>query len=211
MKKKQDRQQIVKAIIEAAELYKAKLVGRKFLYVFDNRYIEVIYKIVNFRHLTGVATDLSAKSFYQLAASRRLQTSQIYFTKDHPYDLCKKKIKHIREIATLAGAESFMLEEIKTVTQTFKFGTTDLKFSLCFNREFDEFGAEKGECYVVESLRDEDCFSRSKEAFMVTHIFSKANDKKQYTECLYMDVACTMKDVPQNVQAMLAEELMRIG
>ena len=133
-----------------------------------------------------MATDLSAKSFYQLAASRRLQTSQIYFTKDHPYDLCKKKIKHIREIATLAGAESFMLEEIKTVTRTFKFGTTDLKFSLCFNREFDEFGAEKGECYVVESLRDEDCFSRSKEAFMVTHIFSKANDKKQYLSLIHI-------------------------
>ena len=55
MKKKQDRQQIVKAIIEAAELYKAKLVGRKFLYVFDNRYIEVIYKISDKPKITDIA------------------------------------------------------------------------------------------------------------------------------------------------------------
>lgn len=44
MSKKQDRIDTVKAICHAAKLYKANLVGRKFLYFFDKRYIEVIYK-----------------------------------------------------------------------------------------------------------------------------------------------------------------------
>ena len=27
------------------------------------------------------------------------------------------------------------------------------------NKEYDDNGVEKGDCYIVESLRDEDCFS----------------------------------------------------
>ncbi len=44
MSKKQDRIDTVKAICHAAKLYKANLIGREFLYFFDKRYIEVIYK-----------------------------------------------------------------------------------------------------------------------------------------------------------------------
>ena len=33
----------------------------------------------------------------------------------------------------LAGSEGFMLEEIVTDTRTYKFGTTDLNFTLCLN------------------------------------------------------------------------------
>lgn len=44
MSKKSDKEHIVKEICEAAKLYKANLVGKRFLYVFDGRYIEVLYK-----------------------------------------------------------------------------------------------------------------------------------------------------------------------
>lgn len=54
MSKKQDRIKTVRAICHAARLYKTNLVGNKFLYFFDNRYIEVIYKADSFKHLTGV-------------------------------------------------------------------------------------------------------------------------------------------------------------
>ena len=37
-----------------------------------------------------------------------------------------------------------------------------------------------GGCYVAESLRDEDCFSKAHDVHLVTHIFSRQNDKKLY-------------------------------
>ena len=80
MDKQRDREKIVQEIKTAASLYKKHLVGKRFLYVFEGRYIEVIYKAANFRHLTGVATNLSAKQFYNYAAKKLLQASQIYFT-----------------------------------------------------------------------------------------------------------------------------------
>ncbi len=208
MSKKSDKEHIVKEICTAAKLYKANLVGKRFLYVFDGRYIEVLYKKVNFKHLTGVECNMPAADFYRNALKNRLQAPQIYFTAAHPYSLCKRKIKHLCEISVLASTENFMLEEIVTDTRTYKFGTTDLKFSLCMNREHDACGNEKGDCYIVESLRDEDCFLRSRSAYTVTHILSRENDSASYTDLLFMDKSVTLSDLPAPVQKMLDEQLL---
>ena len=173
MKKNQDRIKIVKDICFAAKLYKENLVGKTFLYIFDGRYIEVLYKASNFRHLTGVDTNLSAKQFYEYVLKNQLQASQINFNSIHPYSLCKRKIRHIKDISNLAMAESFMLEEINTKTTTYKFGTTDMNFTLCLNKEKDKDGNEKGTCYIVQSLRDEDCFPKAANVYDVTHLLNK--------------------------------------
>ena len=211
MAKAQDRKEIVSRIGDAAKLYRDRLVGKRFMYVFDGRYIEVIYKAENFRHLTGVETFLSAKRFYSYAARKILTADQIGFNAKHPYDLCVRKVEHIGEVATMAGSESFLLEEIKTDTQSYKFGTTDLNFTLCMNKELDDQGNEKGDCFVVQSLRDEDCFSRSKEAYSVTHIFSRANDKKKYTDLLFLDKNADMNNLPQEVKELLDDCLLPQG
>lgn len=211
MAKAQDRKEIVSRIGDAAKLYRDRLVGKRFMYVFDGRYIEVIYKAENFRHLTGVETFLSAKRFYSYAARKILTAAQIGFNAKHPYDLCVRKVEHIGEVATMAGSESFLLEEIKTDTQSYKFGTTDLNFTLCMNKELDDQGNEKGDCFVVQSLRDEDCFSRSKEAYQVTHIFSRANDKKKYTDLLFLDKNADMNNLPQEVKELLDDCLLPQG
>ena len=208
-KKINDRKLIINEISKAAQLYKEHLVGKKFLYVFDNRYIEVCFKTDGFRHLTGVETYLSAKRFYQYALKNQLQSGQIFFTNRHPYSLCKKKLKHISEIAVLASTENFMLEEILTNTKSYRFGTTNLKFTLCLNKEYNENGQEKSECYIVESLRDEDCFSKSKTAYEVSHIFSKDNSAKKYSDLLFMDKRSNLDILPDKVASMLEGDMKR--
>lgn len=190
-------------------MYREKLVGKKFLYVFDGRYIEVLYKAENFRHLTGVATKLGAKRFYSYAARRILAVSDIDFDAVHPYDLCIRKIRHISEVANLAGSESLMLEDITTLTQCYKFGVTDLNFTLCMNKEMDDEGREKGDCYVVQSLRDEDCFEKSNDVYTVTHIFSKQNDAKGYTDMIFMDASPDRRALPEMVKKLVAPSLLR--
>lgn len=202
-RKQDDLNRIVSSINSAAKLYQQFLVGRKFLYAFDGRFIEVIYKAQNFRHLTGVETSLSAKRFYQSAVHNQLQTNQIYFSKTHPYDLCLRKVKHLHEIATLAASESFLLEEIHTNTQSYKFGTTDLNFTLCMNRESDTAGNAISECFVVQSLRDEDCFQRAKNVYPVTHILSKPNDARYYTDIIYLEHGESLSTLPISIQSMV--------
>ena len=113
----------------------------------------------------------------------------------------------MEEVANLAGAESFLLEEITTQTRSYKFGTTDLKFTLCMNKEQDADGNEKGNCYIVESLRDEDCFQKSKNVFAVSHIFVKPNDAKLYGELLFQDKNASV--LSEHVLALMNEELRR--
>lgn len=117
-------------------------------------------------------------------------------------------VKHIGQVAMLAGSEGLMLEEIVTTTRKYKFGTTDLNFTLCLNNEIDDKGNEKGDCYVIESLRDEDCFSKSKTAYTVTHIFSRPNDKKKYTDLLYLDKNISLSGLSEDIKNMLDESLL---
>lgn len=205
LRRQQDRKEIIRVIQSAANEYKKYLVGRTFLYVFDNRYIEVLYKAANFKHLTGVESHLSAKDFYKNALRHRLQSTQIFFSSRHPYQLCKRKLQHLHEISHLAQCENFMLEEIITNTRSYRFGTTDLNFTLCMNKEQDSNGKEKGTCFIVESLRDEDCFSKSKMAYDVTHILSKKNDEKLYHVLHFQSHSAI--NVPSDLYAKLDEHL----
>ena len=115
MGRKQDGESIVSQINAAALLYKQHLVGRRFMYVFDGRYVEVLYKKRSFRHLTGVGSAFGAEQFFKLAAGGKLRSDQVVFPKDS-FDLCEKKSGFICDIATLARSESFMLEQIETNT-----------------------------------------------------------------------------------------------
>ena len=206
MSKTKDRRELVKKINHAAALYKEFLVGKRFLYVFEGRYIEVIYKAENFRHLTGVESFLSAKHFYKLAVKGTLAAGQITFTPQHPFDLCVRKVKHIEDVATLACAESFMLEEISTSTTTYKFGTTNLNFTLCMNIETDDKGVENSECYIAQSLRDGYCFSKSKDVFEVSHILRRGNDEKRYNIVLYQDGELSL--LPEEIRSLIDPALL---
>jgi hypothetical protein len=208
MSKLGDKKKLAKSICDAAKLYKKNLVGRKFLYVFDNRYIEVLFKKRNYKHLTGVATSLLADSFYQNAVKGTLAGNQIWFDSDHPYNLCCRKVKHLCDIAKMSTNESFMLEEITTSKIQFKFGITDLNFTLCFDKEYDDNGNAAEDYYIVKSLRDEDCFSKSNNVYEITHIFSCSNDEKKYSNLLYMDKRMNLYGLPNEVKGLLGDCFM---
>ena len=62
--------------------------------------------------------------------------------------------------------------------------------------------------FVVESLRDEDCFSKSRTAYTVTHIFSAPNDAKKYTTLLFMDENAMIDSLPDEIKNMLDQTLL---
>lgn len=199
MSKAEDKKRIVSEIVEAAKLYKKNLVGKTFLYVFNDRYIEVEYLASGFRHLTGVDTYLSAKDFYKKATTGKLWCNQIYFTSLHPYRLCEKKIAHIKDIVELATSECFMLENVTTETKSYQFATSDLKFILCMNQRQDDSGLPKSSKFSVESLRDEDGFNKAEDAFEITHILSKSNDAPLYTDIVWLDKNHSIETLPEYV------------
>ncbi len=151
---------------------------------------------------------LSSKRFYSLALSNHLKPNQIYFSPRHPYVLCQRKLKHIEDLIDVASSENFMLEEIATQTKVYKFGTTDTKFTLCLTEDLDASGNLKSNLMTVQSLRDEDCFSKAKDAFVVTHILSKPNDQKLYDTILFVDSSKDQHGVPNSLLPMLSEDVI---
>lgn len=204
-----DKQTVVSEIVKAAKAYKQNLVGRTPLYVFNNKYIEVMFRTKDFRHLTGVDTSLSAQDFYKKAYKGKLQVTQIFFTARHPYALARKKLKHLQDISSLIIGESFILKDLNTQSESYKYGTTNLKFSLCFNKECDINGAEQSNCFIAKSLRDEDCFSKSNDIFIITHIYSKSNNEKKYNQELYCEKGYSVHSLTPEIQSILSEDLLK--
>lgn len=208
MSRENDRRALVHEINAAARLYNDNLVGKRFMYVFDNRYIEVIYERKNFKHLTGTETNLSANEFFKKAVRGQLASSQIWFSSNHPYQLSVRKVRHLCGLVQLVTSASFILEEITTDSEIYKFGTTNLDFTLCLNRKKDILNNYVSDCYVVYSLRDEDCFSKCRGSYTVTHIFSRPNDSKKYNRIDFMDENANLASLPSEIQDLLDEKLI---
>ena len=58
---------IRKQIISAAGIYKEELAGRVYLYVYGDSSLEVAYMTECFKHLTGIESNLTGRSFYENA------------------------------------------------------------------------------------------------------------------------------------------------
>ncbi len=207
MSKKQDLKPIIKKIHQAAKAYKDNLVGKDFLYVFDNRFIEAKFRVDNFMHFTGVESNLSARRFYQNALNNKLSPSQIFFTKKHPFNLAQKKWSYICDIPTVLTSECFMLEKITTQTASYEFGATNIDCTICLNKELVN-GVAKKKHYIAMTLRDEDCFNRSQSQYIVTHIFSKPNNQSKYDTLQYIDKTSSANNLPDSVKQMLSDDLL---
>lgn len=197
----------VRIILEVAPVYAEKMVGKIFLYVFEGQYIEVTYRAKEFKHLTGVSTELSARDFYKLALSGRLTPEQVSFDSRHPAKLCERKMGHLQNLSSIVNSDIIVLEEIGTASKLYRFGFTELDFTLCLNKDFDGEGNPKSDYYIVQSLRDGDSFSKSLRQYECNFIFSKRNDRALYDTLNYSDGRADIGCLPDKIRDKLAPEL----
>lgn len=188
MNKLQEKIQITKDIINSAQQYKNFLLGKTFLYVFNNKYIEISFRKIDFAHLTGVDKHLSAKEFYKEAIRGTLRANQIFFSNRYPKDLCKKKLTELKNLIKIINTELFLLEDISTKTAIYKFGFTELNFTLCVCEDCDKYGNKKSNYYIPQSFRVEDCFKKATNVYDIQYIFSKNNNEKIYKKLEYGNI-----------------------
>ena len=208
MSRKDDRIAVVNDIIEAAQNYRDNLVGKVFLFIFDGGYVEAIFKKEDFKHLTGVESYLSAKDFYKLSIRRHLKENQIWFSSVHPYNLCRRKLLHLNKISLLTTNDSFMLDELITDSQTYKFGATNMDFTICFNYQKNDSGNIISTTIHAESLRDEDCFAKSVGVYEVTHVFSKKNNERFYNKLEFSAKEDILSGLQDEVKALISESIL---
>ncbi|MFY8262965.1 PBECR4 domain-containing protein [Clostridium perfringens] len=200
---------LIERIKVSANVYKEKFIGRHFLYVYEGRYIEVLFKAENFKHLTGVESNLSAKDFYKNAKRKLLKGNQIWFSEDHPYDLSKKKLAKLHKLDRLIEEDVFVIEDAETETRTYKILINNLEFSLGLIENIDEETMELIDNNLIPTTfrtKGEKDFNKNEKPFQVDFILSKDAYFKRYDTILYGDIR-KLNELPNEILNLIDERI----
>ena len=194
--------QIIRRIHNSAKKYKQYFVGNTYMFVYENEFIEVIFKKSSFLHLTGVGTKLSAENFYNHALTRNgLRPQEVLFDFNHPYDLADKKTQYLSELYKITLTDVVVAKDIVTMTFTYGIGITNLEFVICLGDDKDLAGNIISNCKVPYSFRVEEIAnSKFGNLCEVTNIFKKKTGAKKYNE-LTFGIQKEIEKLPIEIQS----------
>lgn len=205
--KEEKKNKIRDAILDSVQIYSTELAGKTFLYVYEDKFFELWFSIESYSHLTGVNSHLSARDFYDKCLDRKLTCSQFYFDKEHRYDNAKKKLKKLKDLPLLTTEMVCVLEDLKTVTFTYKLGITDLDFTLALTENTDIHGNIINTWWKPRSLRIKDkSIETSKDGNIIDFIFWKNTEETVYSHISFID---ENKSIPASIEHLLSTELYK--
>lgn len=179
-----DKNKLIDLIQNSANYYKEKMLGKSFLILFDDgRNLEILFKKSDFKHLTGVSSDLSAEDFYNKAIRKKgiqLKPNEIYTTLNHPMYLAKRKMESFSNIYDLFINQSYLLETIHTNTRIYSFGMADFKITLLC----EKYKKDKN-YHTATSLRTNSLVSKSKNFYQLECVFVKTKYYMKYTDMIF--------------------------
>lgn len=117
-------------IISNAQMYRNSLVGRYYLYIFENQSFEMYYGIENFMHLTGVGSSLSPNQFYELSKEGKLQSKQIYFNSRYPLSNALKKTNNLNDLEKFISEGYFVVKDLETSSEVYPYAITNIDQSV---------------------------------------------------------------------------------
>lgn len=134
---KQTKKDLLMYLKNTSNYYKDHLLGYRFLIVYDEgKYVEILFRKRNFKHLTGISTHYDAEIFFDLCVGKRhygkisLLEEDLFTTKSHSFSLVSRKMKIFDKIHQLFYEPSYILENVKTNTRIYHFGFTKYKLTL---------------------------------------------------------------------------------
>lgn len=201
-------------VISAVQKYKDELVGRKFLYIFDSDFIEMIYKTENFMHLTGVdSRKLKSQKFYEKTKDGTLKRNQMFFSPRNPLKTALDKSRELSNIDIFANSKIFIIKDMKTKTYTYAFSFSDKKMTLGLMKDTrkDEQGNEiELDYYIPKTFRVKEDATKDKDSTKVvgiTLILSKTDVKGKYNKIHYGDEN-EIALLPDRIKNLIDEDIM---
>lgn len=184
------KNQLVNRIRRAARNYKDHLVGKTFLFVYENGYIEVMFTTKAFFHLTGVNSNLSAIDFYKHATMRNgLRASEIFLDSSHPFDFADLKTQCLKDLYKITIQDVLIADGVVTATANYELAVTDLKITLCLGMDTDINGNVINGRWVPYSFRveeiDNDMLSNLYEVQFVFYKDTNSPQSVKYKEMTF--------------------------
>jgi hypothetical protein len=172
-------------IISNAKMYKNKLVGRYYLYIFENQCFEMYYGKENFMHLTGAGSNLSPNQFYELAKKGKLQSKQMYFNSRYPLSNALKKTNNLNDLEKFINEGYFVIKDLETSSEVYPYAITNVDQSVLMGLK-----EEATNICIPKSFRVKgNVFDKAQEdkLFEIHYILSKTDKKGLYDTVLYKE------------------------
>lgn len=199
---------ILTKLKKSAKKYK-ELMSLQYLIVYESNYIEVNFSKKCFKHLTGIQSSLKPKDFFDNSCKGMIKYNQISFDKQHPYQLCDKKLDSIIRLKDSFNSDLLLLHNINTATYIIPKGITDLDFVLGFDINDDKNGNKVDDNLVPYTLRvgDKNAFSCSKKQFQVDFILSKLKTDSKYSNLCFGRTE-NIHSLPSDIKALIDFETL---
>lgn len=181
----EERKEFIRKLKKCARIYKENLLGYRFLVVFNgNDYKEILFKKADFKHLTGISSNLNANSFYERCIGKNheyIEPNDIYTTNIHPKHLANKKLDIFNQLIELFSKPSYLLIDIQTNSKSFSIGIADLDLTLLFDKY-----QEHNSYYTASSLRAKSYVHLSNQHYPIDMILRKTNPCLKYKDLVFI-------------------------
>jgi len=203
----QDKVKLVREnIVENALIYK-ELVGKYYLYIFENKHFEMYFGIDNYMHLTGVGSRVNSRQFYELAKERRLQEKQIFFSERFPLKTAIQKTTWLSNLPDFISEGYFIIEDLITDTAKYPYAITNIEQSVLMGLKVED---DIGSIYIPKSFRVKgkifDKAERNK-IYEINWILSKNDRNGNYDTIQYRDNT-KLEEVDKDILAKIDKRLL---
>ena len=197
--KNQSKEEALSIIINAAQKYDEKLKDRHFLIVFcdDNQIYNCIvgFRDMNFLHLTGVQTRLSAQQFYDACISNKLST------RDFEID---RKGKVQQKLAVLPYLSELLYHNCMVGNFINNGVVIHADYFVGDTRAVISVGFREGKTVDIPvTLYKENIKKLTFPTCKVLAIFSKSYKKKIFGVCTYLSPTCSVDKLPDRLKQVI--------
>lgn len=188
-----NKTQLISLAEIAAQKFKKTFINKKYLYIYNtNDFFEMIGLRRNFKHLTGLGSNIGADDFFKKLVNptkyRQIVPREINFTSQHPKDLAEKKLLKLNDLDKILS-DSLIYKDFSTNTEIFKIAISDLTITLCLEQRKDSNMNPIENSYYFKSFRVDDEFDDAKAHFFTEYIFMSENNEKLFSKLVYGDIS----------------------
>lgn len=197
------KQKLRNQIITGARNYQHYLVNKVFKIVCeDGVSVDVRFFINDFKHLTGLYSDLDDASFYENCCSGHISTGNIDTSQKYNWSTLKIKGKYVEKIHELLykdGKKILVSEALDTKTCVFPYVVKNMSNNICVG--FVDT------IHKTRSLRKAASSTKCKYEKTIIAIFAKPKDDKEYSELVYLTDVCNMYERNEALLEELSEDI----
>ena len=197
------KNRLKQSIIQGAENYERYLRDKCFKVVCeDGTHTLVRFFHGDFKHLSGIQSDLNENDFYTKCIRREISTGNILTDQKYDWSTLKGKssrLENIHEILYLETEKRLLLNELKTNTYIFPVAIRNEEINSCVG-----FVSETHKARSLRKASSSNIFSNSKK---IIAILSRQNSSALFCEIVYVKSNCDVLGVCPALSLEISEDV----